>query len=186
MDYEKHIDLELKPPMVEKTVGVSSDDVGVSDKAVITMRNTISAALKIITIACITDDEDVSTDFLSTFDNYREIASIATDYKLSNGRIPATEDVFNIKPIECWMELLILCFTSLFMLPKNEMIYCDNIGLTEDTETNGSEQIGICFNTVVNLEAYDWKTHSLKLFIPSDSEKHRTLFIIDDNVSLYC
>lgn len=186
-DNEKEIHkttLVLKSPSGHRaeTSTVSTSGDSAVDK-IESIHTTLLAAIKIITIATLGDDE-ISEDFFASYHNYTSILHKIDQLKILPSDFPRSEERFNENAPDCWMKLILSIFSALYALPGNGKIYCDILvsSIAENNAERNPE--GVYLSSSINLEAYDWKNHKVDLYIPNKGGG-RMLFLVDDVPMLY-
>ena len=172
--------IELKvPPKDDK----GSEAVTDGAKRLEQIRSAALSALRIITIASIVDD-DTSTDFFSSYLNFRKLCDGLKRFGLVDDADMMSEEAFDSKPMDLWVKLIVVIFISLYSFIDHNGISCDVIASSKAENNAQMKPLGNYFSKILRLESYDWKDHKVDLFIPFDVGE-KVLFLIDDEPVFY-
>lgn len=137
--------------------------------------------VKVIASITLSDDEDDTADYMSSFKNFSAVANRIRKHNLSDD-IVSDESTFNSNPVKAWLGIMSIAMIALYAAHTSEMS-CEIINDENDNE-NGI--VGIYYSINLNLELLGWEQHTISILIPVNTNLIRMTLVIDHEIQLFC
>lgn len=154
---------------------------GSDNKQLSELVSDMKLVVKIVASLGLSDDDDDSANFMSSFQNYSAVSKRVSKHNLTDELI-YDEDPFNKDPVKAWLTLMSVAMVALYAAHVNGMT-CEIIN-DESDEKNGL--LGAYYSIKINLDLLDWNMHSVSLLVPANPDQVRTTLVVDHEIRLFC
>lgn len=134
----------------------------------------LHTVIKVFSMMIICNNDDYITDF-----KYFQKAILALKkHNLVDESFDCTEDDFLRDSVKKWVDLMLLIFAVLTVMPGHGGIESDEI-----KNTDGKNLAGI-YNITITLKPFEPGKHRIGLFVPEDIDTGKVLILFDNDVVL--